>query len=146
MINCIECFLKILKYRYNKVARVYICCFIGDSVMLAQKTYVFWNHIDAHRVYHFVQNMWITNYIQLFQILNKKSVTPILVYSWQHLVVTPPFGMGVTRANFKQSGKIPVCNDKLIIWHKTFEIIISYLVYLLGILGVDSINRVDILL
>ena len=29
--------------------------------------------------------------------------------------------MGVTLANFKQSGKIAVRNDKLIIWHETWE-------------------------
>ena len=29
--------------------------------------------------------------------------------------------MGVTLANFKQLGKIPVRNDKLIIWHRTWE-------------------------
>ena len=37
------------------------------------------------------------------------------------LVESPPFGIGVTRTNFKQSGKISVRNDKLIIWHKTWE-------------------------
>ena len=31
------------------------------------------------------------------------------------IVESPPFGMGVTLANFKQSGKIPVRNDKLVI-------------------------------
>ena len=29
--------------------------------------------------------------------------------------------MGVTLANFKQSGKIPVGNDKLMIWRQTRE-------------------------
>ena len=31
------------------------------------------------------------------------------------LIESLPFGMGVTRANFKQSGKMPVRNNKLII-------------------------------
>ena len=42
-----------------------------------------------------------------------RSVTPI-IGQLLALVELPPFGMGVTRANFQQSGEIPVRNDKLI--------------------------------
>ena len=37
------------------------------------------------------------------------------------LVELPPFGMGVPQANFKQLWNMPVRNDKLIIWYKTWE-------------------------
>ena len=37
------------------------------------------------------------------------------------LVEFSHFGMGVTLGNFKQSGKIPVRNEKLTIWHRTWE-------------------------
>ena len=71
--------------------------------------------MDAHKVYYFVQNMCITVYILLFQIFILKIGNTDIGLQLPALVESPPFGMGVTLANIKQSGKIPERNDKLII-------------------------------
>ena len=57
--------------------------------------------------------MYITLYTTFSNILLKIGNTNIGL-ELPALVESPPFGMGVTLANFKQSGKIPVRNDKLI--------------------------------
>ena len=59
--------------------------------------------------------MRMTVYILLFSNILLKLGNTDISLQLPGLVESPPFGTGVTLDNFKQSGKIPVHNDKLII-------------------------------